>query len=159
MIQNMGKLDGKIALVGGNIGKIKKGKYKMGLGGAIAKYLMDEGAQVIIVDHNFEVSKNCAQNIGGNIKAMECDLMKDRSYDTEGYVDHRGNEKTKVIWKENPALHLVEEIAQEFGKLDILVTNFDQFGKARLDSTTDDMYIKMREENITPSFLLFIAPI
>lgn len=153
----MGKFDGKTALIGGNLGKIKKEKFKMGLGGVIAKQLLDDGAQVVLVDAEFNVAQECAKALGGQSKAVECDLFKDRTYETEEYLDHRGNKKTKVVWKDNPALKLVEDIAQEYGKLDILITNFDKFEKARLDSTSDEMYINLREQNITPTFHLLAA--
>jgi len=153
----MGKLEGKIALVGGNLGKIKKEKFKMGLGGAIAKQLKDDGAQVIIFDLDYKISEACATAIGGSIKAMECDIMKDREYRTEPYIDHRGNEKTNVIWTDNPALKMVESIVQEFGRIDIVVSNFDRFEKARLDSTTVELFDTIRDYNITPMFHLLAA--
>ena len=153
----MGRFDGKTALIGGNLGKIKKDKFKMGLGGVIAKQLLEDGAQVVLVDLDFKVAQECAKTLGGQSKAVECDLLQDRTYDTENYVDHRGKNKTKVVWKDNPALKLIEDIVQEYGKLDILITNFDKFEKARLDSTSDDLFIKLREQNITPTFHLLAA--
>lgn len=153
----MGKFDGKIALIGGNLGKLKGDKFKIGLGGVIAQQLQAEGAQVCLVDLDFAVTKACAEAIGGSAKAYECDLMKDREYETEEYVDERGRTKTKVIWKDNPALTLVENIVSEFGKLDILITNFDKYERARLDASDVALFDDLREANITPTFHLLAA--
>lgn len=149
----MGRFDGKVCLVGGNLGKLKKGEYKMGLGGTVAKQFVEEGAQVIVVDLDFAVAQGCAAAIGGSIKAADCDLLKDRDYETS--VNEKG--KTEVIWKDNPALDLVKSIAEEFGKLDVLVTNFDHFEQAKVDKTDDEVYNTLRDKNIWPTFHLAAA--
>lgn len=153
----MGRFDGKIALIGGNLGKLKGEKFKMGLGAVIAKTLLAEGAQVCLVDLDFAVTQACVSHLGGNTKAYDVDLMKDRVFETEDFVDERGRKKQKVIWKDNPALKLVEDIVSEFGKLDVLISNFDKFERARLDASDVALFDELRDVNITPMFHLLAA--
>jgi 3-oxoacyl-[acyl-carrier protein] reductase len=150
----MGKMDGKICLVGGNLGKIKKDKFKIGLGGVIAKNLLDAGAAaVFLVDLDFAVTQACASELGGNAKAADYDIMKDRTFD----LKENDKGKTDVIWTDNPALSLVESIVKEHGKLDVLVTNFDKFVQAKVDKTDDAVYNDLRDQNIWPTFHLLAA--
>ncbi|MHA1338400.1 MAG: SDR family NAD(P)-dependent oxidoreductase [Promethearchaeota archaeon] len=154
----MGKLDGKVALVGGNLGKIKKDKFIMGLGGYIAKDLAEAGANVLIVDLDPKVTEECAKALGNEkIKPKQCDLLKDRTFETKKYVNERGEEKTQVVWTDNPALDLVKDIVEEFGHLDILVTNFDYFEKGKLEKFNEEFWVTMRENNLTPIFHLLAA--
>ena len=108
----MGKFDGKVALVAGNLGAMKNGEFAPGLGNEVAKRLVEEGAQVVVVDTDFAVADACASAIGGSIKALECDLFKDREYETEEVETEKGP-KTEVKWTDNPALTLVESIVGE----------------------------------------------
>jgi NAD(P)-dependent dehydrogenase (short-subunit alcohol dehydrogenase family) len=149
----MGKFDGKIALVGGNLGKAKDADFKIGLGGTIAKKLAEEGAKVIVVDINAADAEACAKAIGANAKAMACDLMKDRT--SENIKTEDG--KSEIKWTDNPALTMVEEIVKEHGKLDILITNFDEFEQGRVDKIDDELYNKLRDANIWPTFHLLAA--
>jgi 3-oxoacyl-[acyl-carrier protein] reductase len=154
----MGKFDGKIALVGGNLGKIKKDTFKIGLGGVIAKKMVEQGAQeVCLVDTDFAITKACAEFIGGNVKAYECDFFIERTYTTEAYVDDRGRNKTKVVWKNFPALEMINDIVQEFGKLDILITNFDKFEQKRVEKSDIELFDYLRDQNIWPPFHLLSA--
>jgi NAD(P)-dependent dehydrogenase (short-subunit alcohol dehydrogenase family) len=151
----MGKMDGKVALVAGNLGKIKDGAFKSGLGALIAKDLADEGAKVIVLDLDVADAEACAKSLNSpNIKAKACDLLKDRTFETKKFTNERGEEKTEIVWTDNPALKLVEQIADEFGKLDALVTNFDYVEKGRLENMTDDEYKNMYKFNIKPVFHL-----
>src|SRR6056297_1304492 len=150
----MGRLDGKVALIGGSLGKIKKGKFSENLGGVIAKDMQDEGAQVVLVDIDDEVAKSCAEHLGGNAVAMECDLMKEREFET--VENDQG--KTDIVWKDNPALDVVNKIAEDYGKLDILVTAFDEFPRMRkMTKMKEGRYEKMRDGNIFPVFHLLAA--
>lgn len=155
----MGRCDGKIALVGGKLGKMRKGKFKMGLGGLIAKDLVDEGCKaVFIVDLDYEVTDACAKELGSDaIKPKDVDLLKERTFETEEYTNERGQKKTKVIWKDNPALDLVKDIVGEYGTLDILVTNFDEYKKNKITKQTDEEYEEMRDKNLVPVFHLLAA--
>jgi 3-oxoacyl-[acyl-carrier protein] reductase len=153
----MGKLDGKVALIAGGLGRFKKEKYLPGLSTYIVQDFLKEGADVIIVDLDEKVTNACAKYIGNpKVKAKACDIMKDRTYETKTYETDRGP-KTDVIWTDNPTLELVKEIIEEFGKLDALVVNFDYYEKGRIESVTEELYIKLREQNITPVFHFMAA--
>ncbi|MHA1474004.1 MAG: hypothetical protein ACTSQ5_02330, partial [Promethearchaeota archaeon] len=78
----MGKFDGKICLIGGNLGKFKKDTFKIGLGGVIAKKIVEQGGQVCLVDTDFSITKACAELIGGSVKAYECQFFINRTYKT-----------------------------------------------------------------------------
>jgi len=152
----MGKMDGKVVLVGGNMGTLKKekGEFSFGLGGLVAKDLASEGAKVVIVDLDKDVAEAAAKAIGSaNVKAKACDLLKDRTGEMKTFETEKGP-KTEMEWKDNPALDLVNDIVAEHGKIDVLVTNFDTFDKGKLDALSEEFYIKMRNENITPTFHL-----
>ena len=148
----MGKFDEKIALVGGNLGKIKKGKFKIGLGGVIAKQLVDAGAKVTICDLDFAITEECAKATGA--KAFDVDLLKDRT--SEKKENDKG--KIDVIWTDNPALSMVEDIVKENGKLDILITNFDKLGvTGKIAKIDDEAYDDLYKNNVTPTFHLLAA--
>lgn len=153
----MGKLDGKIALVAGNLGDIKKDKFILGLGGYIAKDLADQGANVIVIDLDAEISKVCTKHLShAKIKAKACDLLKDRLYETKSYEED-GRVKTDVVWTVSPAHDLVKEIVAEYGKLDALVINFDYFEKGKIVDLTEEEYVKLRDQNVMPVFHLLAA--
>ena len=153
----MGKFDGKIALVGGNLGKMKKDTFKIGLGGVIAKKIVEQGGTVCLVDTDFSMTKACAELIGGSVRTYDVDFFTDRTYETEAYVDDRGRNKTKVVWKNFPALKMVEDIVEEFGKLDVLITNFDKFEQKRVDKTNIELFDYLRDQTVWPAFHLLSA--
>ncbi|MHA1110660.1 MAG: SDR family NAD(P)-dependent oxidoreductase [Promethearchaeota archaeon] len=153
----MGKLDGKVALIAGGMGRFKKEEYKPGLSTYIAQNFIAEGADVVIVDLDEKVTKACADYIGSpKVKAKACDILKDRTYETKTYETERGP-KTDVVWTDNPTLSLVKEIIEEYGKLDALVMNFDNYEKGRVDSVTEETYIQLREQNVMPVFHFLAA--
>lgn len=149
----MGKFDGKVALIGGNVGKLKGDDFKIGLSGVIAKLLVAEGAKVVLVDTDFASAQACAKEVGGACKAVECDLMKDRAFE----INEMEGGKSEIVWTDNPPLKMVEDIVKEYGKIDILISNFDEFEQARVDKTDDELYNKLRDENIWPAFHLLAA--
>lgn len=154
----MGRMDGKVALVGGNLGKVKDGAFDMGLGAYIAKDLANEGANVVVVDLEPGVAVACAKALGSDkIKGKDCDLLADRTFETKKFTNERGEEKTEVIWTKNPAETLVKDIAAEFGHLDALITNFDSYEQFKLENFTDELWVKMRDENLVPVFHLLAA--
>ncbi len=153
----MGKLDGKVALIAGGFGRFKKEEYKPGLSTFIAQNFVDEGADVIIVDLDENVTKAAEKFLGSpKVKSKACDIMKDREYKTETYETERGP-KTNVIWTDNPTLTIVKEIIEEFGKLDSLVLNFDYYEKGKVDSVTVETFDTIRNQNITPVFHFLAA--
>ncbi|MBN2155975.1 MAG: SDR family oxidoreductase [Candidatus Lokiarchaeota archaeon] len=150
-------MEGKIALVAGNLGKLKNDKFILDLGGYIAKYLADEGANVIVIDLEEGITKSCVKHLGHTkIKAKTCDLLKDRAYETKNFEED-GRVKTDVIWTDSPAHTLIKEIIDEYGKLDALVTNFDYYEKEKILDITEESYAKMRELNVIPVFHLLAA--
>jgi 3-oxoacyl-[acyl-carrier protein] reductase len=149
----MGKFDGKVAIVGGNLGKEKKGEFVLGLGGEIAKKLVAEGAQVVVVDLSFADAQACAKSIGGKIKAVDVDLVKDRTFEMKEIETDKGPKK-EAVWVENLPLKMTEDIVAEFGKIDAVICNFDYFDKARLDNTTMELYEELLAKNVTPTFHL-----
>ena len=60
-------------------------------------------------------------------------------------------------WTDNPALTLVESIVGEFSKLDVIITNFDIFEQAKIEKTDNELFNKIRDENIVPTFHLLAA--
>jgi 3-oxoacyl-[acyl-carrier protein] reductase len=150
----MGRLDGKIVLLGGGLGSVKGDKFIPGLSIWIAKKLVDDGAQVILTDVAADVVQKAAAEVGGKCKGIACDLLKVRDYEEKKSED---GEKTEIVWKDNPALTLVDTIVKEFGKLDVLITNFDYFEKGRVISADEQLYMKLRDENIKPVFHLVAA--
>jgi NAD(P)-dependent dehydrogenase (short-subunit alcohol dehydrogenase family) len=151
----MGRFDGKVVLIGGNVGKAKE-EFVLGLSGIVAKQLVAEGAQVILVDINPKDAEACAKIIGGKCKAVACDLMKDRTYEKKT-IDTEKGPKEEVFWIDNPALKMINDIATEFGKIDAVILNFDVFDQARIDATTEELYTMLREQNITPTFHILAA--
>jgi len=144
----MGKLDGKVALIAGGLGRFKKEEYEPGLSTYIVQNFITEGADVVIVDLDEKITKACVDYIGSpKVKSKACDILKDRAYETKTLETERGP-KTEVIWTDNPTLELVKEIVEEYGKLDALVLNFDHYEKGRLDSVTEETYTMLREQNI-----------
>ena len=67
-----GRLSGKIALITG---------AARGIGRAIAKAYVQEGAKVAICDINIERAKITAQEIGGSAIAIEMDVTRQDSID------------------------------------------------------------------------------
>ena len=79
----------------GNLGKISKDTFKIGLGGVIAQHLVNDGAQVIVTDLDFDVAQRCAKKLGDACQAFPCDFLKIRESTTTTIETERGP-KTKV---------------------------------------------------------------
>lgn len=153
------KFEGKIALVGGNLGKFKKNKFVLGLGGAIAKRLISDGCEkVYIIDTDETISQECVKFLGGdNIESVHCDLFTERTYKEHPFVDDRGRDKIDIEWLDFPALDMVKDIVKKHGKIDILVTNFDKFEKARVELSSEELYNNLRDQMLWPVFHLLAA--
>lgn len=155
-------LKDKVVIVGGNLGKFRRDKFKKGLGATIAEKCKEQGAKVVVTDLDQKIVDACADALG--VKGICKDIMKDR----EGHeilVDHPrkkdadGNPKkvTDVEWDENPALDLVKEVVDEFGKVDVLVNNWDYHERGKLTKMGADKFDELREKNITPVFHMLAA--
>lgn len=155
----MTKFEGKIAIVGGNLGKIKKNKFILGLGGAIAKRLISEGAKkVFVIDTNETVSIECAKFLGDDkIESVHCNLFTERTFKEHPFIDDRGRDKIDIEWLDFPALDMVKNIVKKYGKIDILVTNFDKFEKARVELSSEELYNSLRDKMLWPVFHLLAA--
>lgn len=153
----MGKFSGKTAIIGGGLGKLKRDKFKKGLGTHIAKILADEGAQVIVIDLKDEIAVKCAEILGDNVEAMPCDLLEEGTFEAETYTNASGKKKTNIKWLSNPTLELVQKITEKYGGVDILITNFDEIETGRVDNLGNDIYEKLRDRNLLPVFHLLAA--
>jgi len=154
----MPNFTGKICLVAGNLGKLKDSEFTIGLGGIIARNLLDNGGTVAVVDIDFAIAQACASSLAekGPIRAYACDFLQDRTYISKIVESERGP-KEDVEWINNPALALVKAIVDEYGRLDVVITNFDQFEEAKIEKTNEDLYNYLRDQNITPTFHLMAA--
>ena len=155
----MEKFEGKIALVGGNLGRIKKNKFILGLGGAIAKRLISGGcAKVFVIDTEEVISQQCVKFLGDDrIESVHCDLFTERTFKEIPFIDDRGRDKIDIEWLDFPALDMVKNIVKKYGKIDILVTNFDKFEKARVELSSEELYSSLRDKMIWPVFHLLAA--
>ena len=53
---------------------------------------------------------------------------------------------------------MVEDIVKEFGRVDVLITNFDKFTEmGKVDKIDDADYNELRDQNIWPTFHLLAA--
>jgi len=106
----LGKLDQKVAIVTGSA---------RGIGKAIARQLISEGAKVIISDINAELSDATAmelKNAGADVVSIAADVSKVES-----------------------AEHLIDETVKIYSKIDILVNN--------AGITRDTLLIRMAESD------------
>lgn len=88
------KLQGKVAVITG---------ASMGIGEAIAKLFLDEGARVVLCSRDLERTQAAAQRIGGtgeNTLAVSCDVSKRDQVDA-----------------------LMQAALKKFGRIDVLVNN------------------------------------
>ncbi|MHA1733172.1 MAG: SDR family NAD(P)-dependent oxidoreductase [Promethearchaeota archaeon] len=149
------ELDGKVVIVGGNLGKMKGDKFVKGLGAVIAEKVKGYGAKVVVTDLDEGIVGKCASELG--VKGIYKDILKDRS-SHEIEVDHPRKGKVKdVEWDDNPALDLVKEVVAEFGKVDVLVNNWDYYKKGKIEKVSGEDFDEMREKNITPVFHMLAA--
>jgi 3-oxoacyl-[acyl-carrier protein] reductase len=154
---NMNKFEEKVCLVAGNLGKLKNDAFICGLGGEIAKNLLSEGAQVIVIDLENEVARRCVATIGGKIKSYDVDLIKVRTQEKQEYLDKEGNKKSVYVWTDNPALELIRKIVADYGKIDAIISNFDHFKEARIGNSTENIYEELKQNNLSPTFHIIAA--
>ena len=89
----MGRVQDKIILLTGGA---------MGLGKAAAKRLVEEGAQLIITDHNVEVGRETAKELGDNVEFLEQDVTDpDRWAEVIAHVEAKYG-RLDVLLGENP---------------------------------------------------------
>ena len=114
-------LSGQIALVTGG---------GTGIGKAIAKAMLAEGAKVIIVGRKEEILKEAVAELGSDVEMMTCDVTQ------EGQV--------KKVY---------ENIMSNHGKIDILINNAGMAAKAKSYEMSYDLWKKVVDVNLNGAFL------
>lgn len=152
----MNEKDQKVCLVAGNLGSYVREKFYPGLGATIAQQLADTGAIVIISDLNAEVLEPCKSYLQGTIYTRACDFLADReSQKTE--VDTPKGPKTDVVWIVNPIKDMIDSVMSEFGRLDVVVSNFDYYKYNKLEKSSEAFFDELKRYNTVPTFRLMAA--
>jgi NAD(P)-dependent dehydrogenase (short-subunit alcohol dehydrogenase family) len=119
----MNRLDGKVAIVSGGSGSI---------GGAVARRLVDEGGQVVLIDLDEQELRQTADRLGDAVRWHAADVTD--SAQVRAAVDFA---------------------VSSFGRLDVAVANAGVAGSiASVDEYPDDVFAQVMAVNVTGSFLL-----
>lgn len=124
-MENLGKLNGKVALITG---------ASKGIGAGIAKAYASQGATVIV---NYASSKNDADKV-----VQEITSNGGKAIAIQGNVEKSADVK-----------RIFEEIVKTFGKLDILVNNAGVYKFAGIDDITEESFHNMFNINVLGSIL------
>lgn len=144
-------------MIAGNLGKLtSSGKFTLGLGGTIAKDLLEAGATVVITDIDDAVAQKCAEELKGNIHVKTCDFLQEREA-TFSQVETERGIKNQINWVQNASLEMVNEIVSEFGTIDVVVSNFDYYKSNRVDKSSVEFFDELKKFNIEPTFKLMAA--
>lgn len=114
-------LSGQIALVTGG---------GTGIGKAIAKAMLAEGAKVIIVGRKEEILKEAQAELGSDVEMMTCDVTQE--------------DQVKKVY---------ENIMSNHGKIDILINNAGMAAKAKSYEMSYDLWKKVVDVNLNGAFL------
>jgi len=114
-------LSGQIALVTGG---------GTGIGKAIAKAMLAEGAKVIIVGRKEEILKEAVAELGSDVEMMTCDVTQE--------------DQVKKVY---------ENIMSNHGKIDILINNAGMAAKAKSYEMNYDLWKKVVDVNLNGAFL------
>lgn len=114
-------LSGQIALVTGG---------GTGIGKAIAKAMLSEGAKVIIVGRKEEVLKEAQTELGSSTEIMVCDVTQEEQVN-KVYAD----------------------IMTNHGRVDILINNAGMAARAKSYEMSYDMWKKVVDVNLNGAFL------
>lgn len=117
----MGRVDGKVALISGGARNI---------GGASARMLVAEGAQVVIGDLLDEEGTALAKELGDAARYVHLDVTSDDD------------------WR-----NAVELTISEFGRLDVLFNNAGIFNGGQLQRYEEKLWQEMLDVNLTGAFL------
>ena len=117
----MGRVDGKVALISGGARNI---------GGASARMLVAEGAEVVIGDLLDDEGKALAEELGDAARYVHLDVTSDDD------------------WRA-----AVELTLGEFGRLDVLFNNAGIFNGGQLQRYKTDQWQEMLDVNLTGAFL------
>lgn len=124
-MENLGKLNGKVALITG---------ASKGIGAGIAKAYANQGATVIV---NYASSKSDADKV-----------VEEITSNGGKAIAIQGNVEKSVDVK-----RIFEEIVKSFGKLDILVNNAGVYKFAGIDDITEESFHNMFNINVLGSIL------
>ncbi|WP_337966881.1 glucose 1-dehydrogenase [uncultured Flavobacterium sp.] len=124
-MENLGKLNGKVALITG---------ASKGIGAGIAKAYANQGATVIV---NYASSKSDADKV-----VQEITANGGKAIAIQGNVEKSADVK-----------RIFEEIVKSFGKLDILVNNAGVYKFAGIDDITEESFHNMFNINVLGSIL------
>jgi NAD(P)-dependent dehydrogenase (short-subunit alcohol dehydrogenase family) len=116
----MGKLHDKVAVITGG---------GSGIGLAIARRFVEEGAQVLITGRRQEALDEALAIVGSNATAFRGDVS--RRDDVE---------------------RLYEQVGQTYGRIDVLVANAGVIHPAPLESVTDEQYESQFDTNVRGVF-------
>jgi D-sorbitol dehydrogenase (acceptor) len=119
------RLQGKTAVVTGGA---------QGIGYAIARGYVAEGAQVVIADIDSERARRGARELGNGARAMPLDVTRQESID-----------------------ELVAAVTREFGRIDILVNNAAIFDMAPVEEVTRDSFRQLFAVNVEGLFFTLQA--
>ena len=114
-------LSGQIALVTGG---------GTGIGKAIAKAMLAEGAKVIIVGRKGEILKEAQAELGSDVEMMTCDVTQE--------------DQVKKVY---------ENIISNHGKIDILINNAGMAAKAKSYEMSYNLWKKVVDVNLNGAFL------
>ena len=103
-----------------------------GLGAALAKRLMDEGARVMIADINLQQAQVVASRL--NVLALRCDVTK--------YGD---------------CLDVVQATIAQYGRIDILVSNAAIYSSGSIDEIDPETWKRVIDVNLCGSFNIMKA--
>lgn len=110
-------LSGKFAIVTGG---------SQGLGAAMVKrFIAEQAAGVAILDYNLEKARAVAEEIGGNIIAIACDVSKEEQVKTA-----------------------IDQVLAAFGRIDILVNNAGIIRDAMFHKMSDDQWNQVVNVNL-----------
>lgn len=116
----MGKLHDKVAVITGG---------GSGIGLAIARRFVEEGAQVVITGRRQEALDEALTTLGARVTAFQGDVS--RRDDVE---------------------RLYKQVGQSYGRIDVLVANAGVIHPAPLESVTDEQYESQFDTNVRGVF-------
>ena len=120
----MKRLENKVAVVTG---------AASGIGFAVAKLFVQQGARVLLVDRNIEMANSAASEISEQ--------------------DHKATAYQVNVTNEQEIQHMLDHVLATFGDIDILVNAADIFEVGTITETSLDSWNRVIAVNLTGTFL------